>query len=69
MLKYSSQAYIKGEHKMSQKDCNIKTSKYKEQNKKANKRSFKHIHALLQEGKNVAYIAKVLGRSRTTIYN
>ena len=62
---------------MSQKDCNIKTSKYKEQNKKANKRSFKHIdqiqrgqiHALLQEGKSVAYIAKVLGRSRTTIYN
>ena len=62
---------------MSQKDCNIKTSKYKEQNKKVNKRSFKHIdqiqrgqiHALLQEGKSVAYIAKVLGRSRTTIYN
>lgn len=62
---------------MSQKDCNIKTSKYKEKNKKANKRSFKHIdqiqrgqiHALLQEGKSVAYIAKVLGRSRTTIYN
>ena len=62
---------------MSQKDCNIKTSKYKEQNKKASKRSFKHIdqiqrgqiHALLQEGKSIAYIAKVLGRSRTTIYN
>ena len=62
---------------MSQKDCNIKTSKYKEQNKKASKRSFKHIDriqrgqisALLQEGKSVAYIAKVLGRSRTTIYN
>ena len=62
---------------MSQKDCNIKTSKYKEQNKKARKRSFKHIDqiqrgqisALLQEGKSVAYIAKVLGRSRTTIYN
>ena len=77
MLKYSSQAYIKGEHKISQKDCNIKTSKYKEQNKKASKRSFKHIdqiqrgqiRALLQEGKSVAYIAKVLGRSRTTIYN
>ena len=34
MLKYSSQAYIKGEDKMRQKDCNIKTSKYKEQNKK-----------------------------------
>jgi len=30
VLKYSSQAYIKGEDKMSQKDCNIKTSKYKE---------------------------------------
>ena len=77
VLKYSSQAYIKGEHKISQKDCNIKTSKYKEQNKKASKRSFKHIdqiqrgqiRALLQEGKSVAYIAKVLGRSRTTIYN
>lgn len=62
---------------MSQKDCNIKTSKYKEQNKKASKRSFKHIdqiqrgqiRTLLQEGKSVAYIAKVLGRSRTTIYN
>lgn len=62
---------------MSQKDCNIKTSKYKEQNKKASKRSFKHIdqiqrgqiHALLQEGKSVAYIAKALCRSRTTIYN
>ena len=25
VLKYSSQAYIKGEYKMSQKDCNIKT--------------------------------------------
>ena len=37
VLKYSFQAYIKGEHKMSQKDCNIKTSKYKEQNKKARK--------------------------------
>ena len=58
---------------MSQKDCNINQVK----NKKAHKRSFKHIdqiergqiYALVQEGKSVAYIAKKLNRSRTTIYN
>jgi len=58
VLKYSSQAYIKGEHKMSQKDCNIKQVKYKVKNKKGIKRSFKHIdqierghiYALVQEG-------------------
>ena len=62
---------------MSQKDCNINQVKCKVKYKKGIKRSFKHIdqiqrgqiHALLQEGKSVAYIAKVLGRSRTTIYN
>ena len=77
VLKYSSQAYIKGEHKMSQKDCNIKQVKYKVKNKKAHKRSFKHIdqiergqiYALVQEGKSITYIAKKLNRSRTTIYN
>jgi len=77
VLKYSSQAYIKGEDKMSQKDCNTKQVKYKVQNKKAHKRSFKHIdqiergqiYALVQEGKSIAYIAKMLNRSRTTIYN
>ena len=77
MLKYSSQAYIKGEDEMSQKDCNTKQVKYKVQNKKGIKRSFKHIdqiergqiYALVQEGKSVTYIAKKLNRSRTTIYN
>ena len=77
VLKYSSQAYIKGEDEMSQKDCNTKQVKYKVQNKKGIKRSFKHIdqiergqiYALVQEGKSVTYIAKKLNRSRTTIYN
>jgi len=77
VLKYSSQAYIKGEDKMSQKDCNTKQVKDKVQNKKAHKRSFKHIdqiergqiYVLVKEGKSVTYIAKKLNRSRTTIYN
>ena len=70
MLKYSSQAYIKGEDKMSQKDCNIKQIKYKVKNKKGINRSFKHIdqiergqiYALVQEGKSITYIAKKLNR-------
>jgi hypothetical protein len=43
VLKYSSQEYIKGEDKMSQKDCNTKQVKDKVHNKKGVKRSFKHI--------------------------